>query len=151
MSLSRLTPEIEALKLKLDKFVKERCQPAEREYDFHMKDRVGRDRWVIEAIPPCIERLKEEAKALGLWNLFIPPHLYAHVPCCAPSVLLSYREYGILCESMGKSFLAPEVCNCNAPDTGIYCYIHLLPSEENKSNESLSRNREYGGHASLWH
>eukprot|EP00547_Thalassionema_nitzschioides_P003637 CAMPEP_0194213040 /NCGR_PEP_ID=MMETSP0156-20130528/13340_1 /TAXON_ID=33649 /ORGANISM="Thalassionema nitzschioides, Strain L26-B" /LENGTH=435 /DNA_ID=CAMNT_0038940983 /DNA_START=32 /DNA_END=1336 /DNA_ORIENTATION=- len=118
MSLSRLTPEIEALKLKLDKFVKERCQPAEREYDFHMKDRVGRDRWVIEAIPPCIERLKEEAKALGLWNLFIPPHLYAHVPCCAPSVLLSYREYGILCESMGKSFLAPEVCNCNAPDTG---------------------------------
>lgn len=120
MSLLRLSPEIEAIKVKLDKFVKDRCQPAEREFDLHLKNRAGRDRWTMEAIPPCIERLKTEAKALGLWNLFIPPHLYEQVPCCAPSLLLSYREYGILCESMGKSFLAPEACNSNAPDTGTY-------------------------------
>lgn len=118
MSLLRLTPEIEALKAKLDKFVVERCQPAEREYEQHVTNRVGSDRWTMDAIPPCIDRLKEEARALGLWNLFIPPHLLPHVPCCPPSAVLSYREYGILCESMGKSFLAPEACNCGAPDTG---------------------------------
>lgn len=118
MSLSRLSPEVTALKAKLDKFVLEKCQPAEHEYELHMKNRVGRDRWTIDAVPPCMDRLKAEAQVLGLWNLFIPPHLLPHVPCCAPSVVLSYREYGILCESMGKSFLAPEACNCGAPDTG---------------------------------
>eukprot|EP00548_Thalassiothrix_antarctica_P007453 CAMPEP_0194142046 /NCGR_PEP_ID=MMETSP0152-20130528/11378_1 /TAXON_ID=1049557 /ORGANISM="Thalassiothrix antarctica, Strain L6-D1" /LENGTH=435 /DNA_ID=CAMNT_0038840861 /DNA_START=10 /DNA_END=1314 /DNA_ORIENTATION=+ len=118
-SLSRLTPEIERLRIVLEKFVIEKCQPAEHEYEAHMENRVGRDRWTIDAIPPCIERLKVEAKSLGLWNLFIPPHLLAHVPRGhAPSIPMSYREYGILCEVMGKSFLAPEACNCNAPDTG---------------------------------
>mmetsp|Transcript_13761 Transcript_13761/g.22772 ORF Transcript_13761/g.22772 Transcript_13761/m.22772 type:complete len:436 (-) Transcript_13761:1074-2381(-) len=118
MSLLRLSPEIQALKAKLDKFVIEKCQPAEVEYELHMTNRVGRDRWTMDAIPPCINRLKAEARALGLWNLFIPPYLLPHVPCLPPSTVLSYREYGILCESMGKSFLAPEACNCGAPDTG---------------------------------
>jgi acyl-CoA dehydrogenase len=132
MSLSRLNPEVQAIKAKLDKFVVERCQPAEQEYEHHMKCRVGRDRWSMDAIPPCMERLKAEAKALGLWNLFIPPHLLPHVPCCPPSVVLSYREYGILCESMGKSFLAPEACNCNAPDTGNMEVLMHFGTEEQK-------------------
>jgi acyl-CoA dehydrogenase len=119
MSLSRLSPEVQEIKSKLDKFVLQRCQPAEIEYENHLKNRMGRDRWTLDAIPPCIERLKEEAKDLGLWNLFIPPHLTCGIPSeFLPSTVLSYREYGILCESMGKSFLTPEACNCNAPDTG---------------------------------
>lgn len=118
MSLSRLSPELIALKATLNQFVVEKCQPAELEYEHHMKNRIGSNRWTMDAIPPCIERLKDEAKALGLWNLFIPPHLLPQTPCCRPPVVLSYREYGILCETMGKSFLAPEACNCNAPDTG---------------------------------
>lgn len=119
-SLSRLSPEKEALRTKLEKFVLERCQPAEKDYDDHMRNRVGKERWTIDAIPPCIERLKKEARDAGLWNLFVPPHLVNSIPIDSlkPQFGLTYREYGILCESMGRSFLAPEACNCNAPDTG---------------------------------
>mmetsp|Transcript_47706 Transcript_47706/g.144257 ORF Transcript_47706/g.144257 Transcript_47706/m.144257 type:complete len:388 (+) Transcript_47706:496-1659(+) len=56
---------------------------------------------------------------LGLWNLFLPHSLPSHLPReLSPSVHLSNREYGILCETMGRSILAPEACNCSAPDTG---------------------------------
>lgn len=122
MSLLLLSPELYELKLKLDKFVQEQCIPAEREYELHMENRVGDDRWGIEAVPPCVERLKDEAKTLGLWNLFLPHDV--PIPSnlirsnLLPSIALTNREYGILCESMGRSFLAPEACNCSAPDTG---------------------------------
>jgi acyl-CoA dehydrogenase len=64
--------------------------------------------------------LKRRAQKLGLWNLFVPPHLMSHVPVeLRPSVSLSYREYGVLCESLGRSpNIAPEACNTSAPDTG---------------------------------
>jgi len=119
MSLQELSPEVQALKNKLDDFMENHCIPAEVEFEAHMKQRFGKDRWTMDAIPPCVERLKQTAKSMGLWNLFIPPHLTTDIPPhLAPTTLLSYREYGILCESMGRSFLAPEACNCNAPDTG---------------------------------
>jgi len=64
---------------------------------------------------------------MGLWNLFLPHPLPSAImqsidqnssfPLSPPQVL-SNREYGILSEIMGRSFLCPEVCNCNAPDTG---------------------------------
>jgi acyl-CoA dehydrogenase len=120
-SLSALRPEVAALKKKLDAFVEYDCIPAEKEFDAHLKARHGAERWTMEAIPPCLNRLKAKAKALGLWNLFIPPHLIPKIPdpSLAPSVALTYREYGILCESLGRCLsLAPEACNTSAPDTG---------------------------------
>ena len=120
-SLSHLRPEVAALKAKLDRFVQEECIPAEREFEDHMKCRCGKDRWTHEAIPPCLERLKARAKELGLWNLFIPPHLVDKIPdpLLVPTVSLTYREYGVLCESLGRSpRIAPEACNSSAPDTG---------------------------------
>jgi len=118
MSLEYLRPEVARLKEVLESFVHEQCQPAEREFEEHMKPRHGADRWTLDAIPPCMERLKKEAKRLGLWNMFLPhklPPQFAHL---GPQIYLSNREYGILCEVTGRSFLAPEACNCNAPDTG---------------------------------
>lgn len=120
-SLLSLRPEVAALKKTLDDFINNQVIPAEKEFHEHMKHRHGDDRWTADAIPPCVDRLKKEAQALGLWNLFIPPRLLSKVPDPAlrPKIPLSYREYGILCESMGKSpELAPQVCNCSAPDTG---------------------------------
>ena len=122
-SLTYLRPEVLQIKRTLDDFVEKECIPAEREYDAHLRNRHGPDRWTLAAVPPCLERLKRRAKELGLWNLFIPPHLIPkiprHDPSLAPSVALSYREYGILCETLGRCpSLAPEACNTSAPDTG---------------------------------
>lgn len=122
-SLSLLRPEVSALKERLDRFVEEECIPAESEYYAHIEARHGKDRWVLDAVPPCMERLKKRARELGLWNLFIPPRLQKHLPdasaSLAPSIPLSYREYGVLCESLGRCpAIAPEACNCSAPDTG---------------------------------
>ena len=120
-SLTYLRPAVADLQRVVVEFVQNEVIPAEREYLEHMKDRHGKDRWTMDAIPPCLTRLQQRARELGLWNMFVPPRLLSHMPDPAlrPKHTLSYREYGILCESLGRSVeLAPQACNCSAPDTG---------------------------------
>lgn len=125
MSLHALSPTASTLKAKLEAFVNDRCIPAEQLYDEHIAKFTGANRWTVDAIPPIIEELKREAQSLGFWNLFSPHALPDHLISAnnggvniSPSIYLSNREYGILCEVMGRSSLAPEACNCSAPDTG---------------------------------
>eukprot|EP01084_Bolivina_argentea_P128739 227499_1 len=58
-----------------------------------------------------MEVLKNKAKDLKLWNLFLPME---H----KESPGLTNLQYAPLCEIMGRSGWAPEACNCSAPDTG---------------------------------
>jgi acyl-CoA dehydrogenase len=60
--------------------------------------------------PPTLVALRKKAKAERLWNLFLPDEEYG--------AGLKNWEYGILCELMGRSLIAPSVFNCAAPDTG---------------------------------
>ena len=64
------------------------------------------------AHPPVMEELKAEARARGLWNLFMPDSRWG-----GPG--LSNIEYAPLAEVTGWSpHIAPESLNCSAPDTG---------------------------------
>ena len=62
------------------------------------------------AYPAILVELRERARGEGLWNLFMPDE--EHGPG------LANWEYGLLCEDMGRSPVAPMVFNCSAPDTG---------------------------------
>ena len=77
------------------------------EATFHEQLEASGDRW---STPPIMEELKERARSAGLWNLFLPESEHG--------AGLSNLEYAPLCEVMGRSLIAPEVFNCNAPDTG---------------------------------
>jgi acyl-CoA dehydrogenase len=91
------------LQTRLQHFMDEHIYPNERR--FH--EEVEHDRWTPTKI---IEELKPKARAVGLWNLFLPD---------APGGGgLTNLEYAPLCEIMGRSHWAPEVFNCSAPDTG---------------------------------
>ncbi|QKX62738.1 uncharacterized protein TRUGW13939_09900, partial [Talaromyces rugulosus] len=67
-------------------------------------------RWGTQ--PPIMEELKKQAKALGIWNLFLPFSHGQH------RRRFSNLEYGLMAEQLGKSPIASEACNCNPPDTG---------------------------------
>jgi acyl-CoA dehydrogenase len=91
----------------VQRFLDERILPNEQTY---LDQLVGTDDWRAWKIPPIMEELKAEAKDLGLWNLFLPDEQYG--------AGLDNRDYAPIAEITGRSFIAPEVFNCSAPDTG---------------------------------
>ena len=93
-----------ALQRRLGAFMDEYIHPNEKR---HLDEAERLGPWEVY---PVVEELKPKAQAAGLWNLFLPES--------AHGAGLSNLEYAPLCELMGRSFLAPEVFNCSAPDTG---------------------------------
>jgi acyl-CoA dehydrogenase len=63
---------------------------------------------------PLMELLKQEAKAEGLWNLFVPE---THAEFSEHGGLCNL-DYFPLAEMMGRVLWSAEVFNCSAPDTG---------------------------------
>ncbi|AKU17241.1 acyl-CoA dehydrogenase family protein [Luteipulveratus mongoliensis] len=70
---------------------------------------------------PVIAELQSKARAQGLWNLFLPAEhgdAYADRFGTVGGKGLTNTDYAPIAELTGRSFLAPHVFNCNAPDTG---------------------------------
>jgi acyl-CoA dehydrogenase len=98
-----VTDKTRELRTRLMAFMDEHIFPNEQRYDAE----IAASPWTPTAI---IEELKVKARAAGLWNLFLPDNEYG--------AGLTNLEYASLSEIMGRSFMAPEVFNCSAPDTG---------------------------------
>jgi acyl-CoA dehydrogenase len=101
-----LSAKSQELRERLLAFMEERVYPAEAVFAAQMA--ASGD---LHHHPPVIEELKTEARARGLWNLFLP-----HRTEWTDG--LSNLDYAPLAEIMGRSGLASEACNCAAPDTG---------------------------------
>ncbi|MFE8072419.1 acyl-CoA dehydrogenase family protein [Marinobacteraceae bacterium S3BR75-40.1] len=86
-------------------FMRDEIFPIEEDYFRELRSR--EDRWVVL---PIIKELKAKAKEQGLWNMFLPNSEYG--------AGLSNADYAVIAEETGRSFIAPEIFNCNAPDTG---------------------------------
>jgi len=91
------------LRRRLLAFMDEHIYPSEQRY----REEIKHNRWQPTLV---VEELKPQARAAGLWNLFLPDDKHG--------AGLTNLEYAPLCEIMGRSPMAAEVFNCSAPDTG---------------------------------
>ncbi|WP_016882429.1 MULTISPECIES: acyl-CoA dehydrogenase family protein [unclassified Rhodococcus (in: high G+C Gram-positive bacteria)] len=119
MSLFDISDRAKKYQADLLEFMDSHVYPAEAVYEEQMRES-GDPHFQ----PPILEELKAEARSRGLWNLF-HPH-----PDTGPG--LTNLEYAPLAEIMGRSHIAPEACNCNAPDTGNMEVLELFGTEEHK-------------------
>ncbi|PKL95684.1 MAG: acyl-CoA dehydrogenase [Gammaproteobacteria bacterium HGW-Gammaproteobacteria-8] len=104
---------------RLEAFIDQRVLPLEREIE--QRGLEDGARWQV---PEGIAEIKAEARAEGLWNLFLPD--------AELGAGLSVLEYAPLAEVMGRSLIAPEIFNCNAPDTGNMEVLYHYGSEAQK-------------------
>ena len=114
-----LSPRCTELREELLAFMDEHVYPAEPVFEEQLVE-AG----TPHAFPPVMQELKAEARRRGLWNLFLPDAEYG--------AGLTNTEYAPLAEIMGRSLIAPEACNSNAPDTGNMEVLTLFGTAEQK-------------------
>ncbi len=106
-------------KERLSAFMDEHVYPAEEVYE-----RQVRESGDPHHHPAIMEELKARARDAGLWNMFLPDE--------QDGAGLSNSDYAPLAEILGRSQIAPEACNCSAPDTGNMEVLHQFGSPEQK-------------------
>ena len=107
------------LQEKLLNFFDDHIYPNEEAYDVEIEQSGN-----SLHIPDLLDELKNKAKDVGLWNLFLPDDKYG--------AGLTNVEYAPLAEITGKVWWAPEVFNCSAPDTGNMEVLHDFGTPEQK-------------------
>jgi acyl-CoA dehydrogenase len=105
------------LQQRLQAFMDSHVYPNEHEFQAE----IAQARWKPTRI---VEELKAKARHQGLWNLFLPRD--------ENGAGLTNLEYAPLCEIMGRSYIAPEIFNCSAPDTGNMEVLARYGSAEQK-------------------
>ena len=110
-----LDPRTRELQASLREFLDAHVLPAEPVF----RRQLGQlpDRWAWSTAPVLAE-LRAQARARGLWNLFLPG---------ASGGGLGNLQYAPLAELTGRCLaLAPAALNCNAPDTGNMEVLHMF-------------------------
>ncbi len=105
-----LSPLASSLLERLRAFLVTQVEPVEAEVLATRARTCAGPDWMQWRDSPLVAGLQAQARAAGLWNLFLAdPALGAG---------LGTLDYAPLAEAMGWSVLAPEIFNCNAPDSG---------------------------------
>ena len=115
-----LSPKAQDYYDRVKRFMDEHITPAEEAY--HRELQSLDNKWVVL---PIIEQLKAKAKAEGLWNMFLPDDKLG--------AGLSVTDYASVAELTGRSAIAPEIFNCNAPDTGNMEVLYHYGNDEQKA------------------
>ena len=105
-------------------FMAEHVYPVEAEILAEINSKHAHGNWREWQVPEQLANLKKQAQAAGLWNLFLPDARLGQG--------LSTSEYAPLAEQMGRSIIAPEIFNCNAPDTGNMEVLYHYGSDAQK-------------------
>ena len=112
------SPKTQDYLARVKAFMAEHIVPIEEAYHHDNLAANPRGDWQTWRVLPIIEELKAQARALGLWNLFLPDAEHG--------AGLSTLEYAPIAEETGRSLIAPTVFNCNAPDTGNMEVLHYF-------------------------
>ena len=125
------SPRTLELQAKLLKFMDDHIYPAEAKYDAEIAaNTAAGKRWTPLN---TIEALKPKARAIGLWNLFLPPTAGGEGSAHNDRDFgLSNSDYAPLAEIMGRVPWCSEVFNCSAPDTGNMETIERYGKPEHK-------------------
>jgi acyl-CoA dehydrogenase len=116
-----MSPRAEQLRKELLDFMESKVYPAEEAFEKQLAD-LGNP----HGRPPILEELKAEARRRGLWNLFLPHETEWGAG-------LSNLDFAPLAEIMGRAIhIAPEACNCSAPDTGNMEILTMFGTPEQK-------------------
>jgi acyl-CoA dehydrogenase len=100
--------KVKDLQQRLTAFMQGHVYPAEARFHAEVEEnRAQGNAWLPTRV---MEELKSQARAAGLWNLWLPESEHG--------AGLTNLEYAPLAEIMGRSHIAPEAFNCSAPDTG---------------------------------
>jgi len=117
------TPKVQALRQRMLDFMEAHIYPNEHRFHEEIAGfRRSGNPWQVSRV---IEELKPQARAAGLWNLFLPHS--ERVPQG-----LTNLEYAPLCEIMGRVHWSAQVFNCSAPDTGNMETLERFGSEAHK-------------------
>jgi len=121
----QLSPRSQHALDRVSRFIDTHIAPAEASIVGEIHERNHGGNWENWTVHPLVEELTAKARAEGLWNFFLPdPKLGAG---------LTTLEYAPLAEAMGHSVIAPEIFNCNAPDTGNMEVLYHYGSERQKA------------------
>jgi acyl-CoA dehydrogenase len=103
----RVRPLVEAVR----RMVRDRIAPLDAEYHAEVGRHPSGDRFAMtDRQLELLAELKAEARSQGLWNFWLTDS--------KKGFGLTTVEYAYLAEEMGAVSIAPEIFNCNAPDTG---------------------------------
>lgn len=109
---------------RMQAFLAEHVAPREAEYRQQNAANAGAD-WTRWQVPAVMKEWKAEARAAGLWNLFLPD--------AELGAGLSTLEYAPLAELMGRDEYTAEIFNCSAPDTGNMEVLYHFGSAQQKA------------------